>query len=64
MDLSFGEIEQAMKEYLIIQNKIVRIVASVMRSCRKPFKKFHILPLVSGFILSLLSVIVDSMEKF
>jgi hypothetical protein len=32
--------------------------------CRKPFTKFNTLPLVSEFQLSLLSFIVDNMEKF
>jgi hypothetical protein len=33
-------------------------------SCRELFKKFNILPLVSEFLLSLLSFIVDNLEKF
>jgi hypothetical protein len=33
-------------------------------SCREIFKKFNILQLVSEFLLSLLSFVVDNMEKF
>jgi hypothetical protein len=33
-------------------------------SCRGLFKKFNILPLACEFLLSLLSLIVDNMEKF
>jgi hypothetical protein len=33
-------------------------------SCREVFKKFNILPFASEFLLSLLSFIVDNMEKF
>jgi hypothetical protein len=54
------------KRVFIIQNKIIRIMAGVKRrvSCREPFKKFSILPLVSEFLLLLLSFVVDNMEKF
>jgi hypothetical protein len=54
------------KRVFIIQKKIIRIMAGVKRrvSCRKLFKKFNILPLVSEFLLlALLSFIVDNMEK-
>jgi hypothetical protein len=33
-------------------------------SCRELCKKFNILPLASEFLLSLLSFVVDNMEKF
>jgi hypothetical protein len=33
-------------------------------SCRELFKKCNILPLASEFLLSLLSFVVDNMEKF
>jgi hypothetical protein len=33
-------------------------------SCRELFKKCNILPLASEFILSLLSFVVDNIEKF
>jgi hypothetical protein len=32
--------------------------------CKELFKKFNILPLASEFLLSLLSFVVDNMEKF
>jgi hypothetical protein len=33
-------------------------------SCRELFNKFNILPLASAFLFSLLSFVVDNMEKF
>jgi hypothetical protein len=65
MDLSSGGIQLTRKDYLS-SKKIIRIMAGVKRrvSCRKLFKKFNILPLVSEFQLSLLSFIVNNMEKF
>jgi hypothetical protein len=33
-------------------------------TCRELFKKFNILPLASEFLLSLLSFVVDNIEKF
>jgi hypothetical protein len=33
-------------------------------SCRELFKKFNILPLTSEFLFSLLSYVVDNVEKF
>jgi hypothetical protein len=40
-------------------------MAGVRRAfCRELFKKFNILPLVSEFLLSLLSFVVDNMKKF
>jgi hypothetical protein len=49
-----------------MQKKTIRIMAGVKRrvSCRELFKKFNILPVESEFLLSLLSFIVDNMEKF
>jgi hypothetical protein len=54
------------RRVLVIQKKIIRIMAGVKRrvSCRKLCRKFNICPLVSKFLLSSLSVIVDDMEKF
>jgi hypothetical protein len=54
------------KRVFIIQKKIIRIMAGVKRiiSCRELFKKFSILPLVSEFLLSLLSFVVNNMGKF
>jgi hypothetical protein len=54
------------KRVFIIQQKIIRILAGVKRRvfCRELFKKFNILPLASEFLLSLLSFVVDNMEKF
>jgi hypothetical protein len=52
------------KRVFTIQKKI--IMAGVKRrvSYRELFKKFNILPLASEFLLSLLSFVVDNMEKF
>jgi hypothetical protein len=54
------------KRVITIQKKIIRRMASVKRrvSYRELFKKLNILPLVSEFLLSLLSFIVENMEKF
>jgi hypothetical protein len=54
------------KKVFYIQNRIIRIIAGAKRraSCMELFKKFNILPLASEFLLSLLSFVVDSMEKF
>jgi hypothetical protein len=54
------------KKGFYIQKRIIRIMAAAKRraSCRDLFKKFNILPLASKFLLSLLSFIVDKMEKF
>jgi hypothetical protein len=54
------------KSVFIIQKKIIRIMAGVKQriSCRELIKKFNILPLVSEFLLSLLSFVVDNAEKF
>jgi hypothetical protein len=53
------------KRIFSIQKIIIRIMASVKKviSCRELFKKFSILPLPGDFLLSLLSFIVDNMEK-
>jgi hypothetical protein len=53
------------KQVFYIQKKIIRIMASTKRrdSCREFFKKFNILPLASEFLLSLLSLLVDNIEK-
>jgi hypothetical protein len=50
----------------IIHKKIIRVMAGVKRrvSCRELFKKFNIFPLASGFLPSLLSFVVDNLEKF
>jgi hypothetical protein len=65
MELSSEEIQQTAKEF-IIQKKIIRKMAGVKRRvfCKELFKKFNILPLASEFLLSLLSFVVDNMEKF
>jgi hypothetical protein len=65
MVLSSGEIHQTARVF-IIQKKIIRIMAGVKRrvSCRELLKKFTMLPLASEFLLSLLSFVVDNMEKF
>lgn len=49
-----------------IQKKMIRIIAGIKRRAwyRKLCKKFNILPLSSEYLLSLLSFIVDSIEKF
>jgi hypothetical protein len=54
------------KKVFYIQKRIIRIMAGTKRraSCRKLFKKFNILPLASEFLLSLLSFVVDNIEKF
>jgi hypothetical protein len=54
------------KKMSYIQKKIIRIMAGAKRrvSCRELFKKFNILPLASEFLLSLLSFVVDNIEKF
>jgi hypothetical protein len=53
------------KRVFIIQKKIIRIMAGVKRrvSCSELFKKFNVLPLVSEFLFSLLSFVLDKMEK-
>jgi hypothetical protein len=40
------------------------MVAAKKTSCRELFKKFNILPLASEFLLSILSFIVYTIEKF
>jgi hypothetical protein len=62
----FWENSTDSKRVFIIQKKIIRIMAGIKRrvSCRELFKKCNILPLVSEFLLSLLSFVVDNMEKF
>jgi hypothetical protein len=54
------------KKVFYIHKRTIRIMAAVKRraSCRGLFKKFNILPLTCKFLLSLLSLIVDNMEKF
>jgi hypothetical protein len=54
------------KKVFYIQKKIIRIMAGTkMRSsCRELFKKFNILRLASEFLLSLLSFVVDNIQKF
>jgi hypothetical protein len=54
------------KKVFYIQKRIIRIMAGAKRraSCRELFKKFNILPLASEFLLSILSFVVDNMEKF
>jgi hypothetical protein len=54
------------KKVFYIQKKIIRIMAGTKRraSCRELFKKCNILPLVKEFLLSLLSFVVDNIEKF
>jgi hypothetical protein len=54
------------KKVFYIQKKIIRIMTGTkMRaSCRKMFKKFNILQLVSEFWLSLLSFVVDNIKTF
>jgi hypothetical protein len=54
------------KKVFYIQKRIIRIMAGAKRraSCRELFKKFNSLPLASEFLLSLLSFVVDNMEKF
>jgi hypothetical protein len=54
------------KKVFYIQKRIIRIMAGAKRraSCRELFKKCNILPLASEFLLSLLSFVVDNMEKF
>jgi hypothetical protein len=44
----------------------IRIMAGANRRacCRELFKKFNVLSLASEFLLSLLSFVVDNMEKF
>jgi hypothetical protein len=53
------------KKLFYIQKKIIIIMTGTKRraSCRELFKKFNILPLVSEFLLSLLSFVVDNIEK-
>jgi hypothetical protein len=54
------------KKVFYIQKRNIRIMAGAKRraSCKELFKKFNILPLASEFSLSLLSFVVDNMEKF
>jgi hypothetical protein len=65
MELSSGKIQDS-KKVFIIRKKIIRIMAGANRrvSCRELFKKFNILPLVSEFLLSILSFFVDNTDKF
>jgi hypothetical protein len=53
------------KRVFIIQKKIIRIMAGVKRrvSCRELFEIFSIHTLASEFLLTLLSFVVDDMEK-
>jgi hypothetical protein len=66
MELFSGENQQTAKKVFYIQKKIIRIMASTKRraSCRELFKKINILPLVSEFLLSLLSFVGDNLETF
>jgi hypothetical protein len=61
-----GKLNGQQKKVFYIQKKIIRIMAGTKRrvSCRELFKKFNILPLASKFLLSLLSFVVDNIEKF
>jgi hypothetical protein len=54
------------KKVFYIQKKIIRITADTKRrtSCRELFKKINILPLASKFFLSVLSFVMDNIEKF
>jgi hypothetical protein len=54
------------KKVFYTQKRIIRIMAGAKRRapCRELFNKFNILPLASEFLLSLLSFIVDNMDKF
>jgi hypothetical protein len=54
------------KKVFYIKKRIIRIMAGAKRraSYRELFKKFNVLPLASEFLLSLLSFVVDNMEKF
>jgi hypothetical protein len=54
------------KKVFYIQKRIIRIMTGAKRraSCTELFKKFNILPPASEFLLSLLSFVVDNMEKF
>jgi hypothetical protein len=62
----FGENSMESKKVFYIQKRIIRIMAGAKRraSCRELFKNFNILPPAGEFLLSLLSSIVYSMEKF
>jgi hypothetical protein len=64
MELPSGEIQDS-KSIINIQKKIITIMAGVKKvSRRELLKKFNIIPLVSEFLLSLLSFVVDKMQKF
>jgi hypothetical protein len=65
MKLSSGNTTHS-KRVFITQKKTIRIMAGIKRlsSCRELFKTFNILPLTREFLFSLLSFIVDNMEKY
>jgi hypothetical protein len=54
------------RKVFINQEKIIRIMAGVKRrvQCTEVFKKFNTLPHTIEFLLSLLSFIMDNLEKF
>jgi hypothetical protein len=54
------------KKVFYIKKGIIRIMAATKwrASCKEIFKKLIVIPLASEFLLSLLSFIVDNMEKF
>jgi hypothetical protein len=54
------------QESIYCKKKTIIVVAGVKRIvfCRELFKKLNILPFASEYLLSLLSFVVDNMEKF
>jgi hypothetical protein len=66
MELFSGETQQAAKKYFTSKRKIITTMAGTIKRAlyREFFKKFNILPLASEFLLSLLSFVVDHIEKF
>jgi hypothetical protein len=54
------------KKVFYIQKRVIRMMAGAKRRayCRELFKKFNILSVTSEVLLSSLSFVVDSMERF
>lgn len=50
----------------IIQRKVIQIMASAQKrwSCRILYKKSHVLPLASEYLLVLIMFIIDNLEMF
>jgi hypothetical protein len=65
MELFSWETQQTAKKYFTFKRIIIILAGTKRRaSYRELFKKFNILPLASELLLSLLSFVVDNIEKF